>query len=167
MSTAQHPQSNQFMSSGIRRLLMLQSFFISLLTNEFAFAAPSNPTPIQKHIDLTSLPQFLKFKERATEYLQDTQWRRSTSICALGESIDNDQQVWFVWQDGKKIILWDEPDMPLAASRRIINIPRDVVTNKSNVKGSTYKVTQAWVQELTARCTKHGTTFQLSQKPNH
>jgi len=137
------------------------------MTAESAQAASESNSPTEKHFALTSNSIFKAYKDNATEYLKSQNWHRSTSMCALGESIDNEQQVWFVWRDGKKIILWDEPDMPLNASRRILKIPRDVVANQKAINGSTYKVTQAWVRDLTERCSKYGTTFKLPQTPTH
>jgi hypothetical protein len=140
---------------------------IAGMTAESAQAASEHNSPTEKHFALTSSGIFKAYKTHAAKYLKSQNWHRSTSMCALGESIDNEQQVWFVWRDGKKIILWDEPDMPLNASRRILKIPRDVVANQKAINGSTYKVTQAWVRDLTERCSKYGTTFKLPQTPTH
>jgi hypothetical protein len=123
--------------------------------------------PGETNASPTNKSTLYTYRNHATDYLKSQKWHRPTSMCALGDSINDQQQVWFIWQDGKKIILWDEQDMPMAASRRIINIPRDVVPKQSDVKGSTYKVTKNWVKDLTVRCAKHGMTFQLPKEKNH
>jgi hypothetical protein len=157
-------RSQKSSSAYASTLLML---LIAGMTAKSALGASYNNSPTEKHFALTSNSIFNAYKTHAAEYLKSQNWHRSTSMCALGESIDNEQQVWFVWRDGKKLILWDEPDMPLNASRRILKIPRDVVANEKAINGSTYKVTQAWVRDLTGRCSKYGTTFKISQTPTH
>jgi hypothetical protein len=103
----------------------------------------------------------LHTRMRASEYLTSLKWLHPTTMCAVEESTPDDQRIWFVWREGKQIISWDEPDMPLAASSRILRIPKDVVTTPARIKGSTYKVTQAWVNELEARRKNQGITFSV------
>jgi len=163
----QSPPSHRSQTSAaacISKLIMLMAMGMNAGS---AQATSETNTPTEMHFALTSSGIFKAYKTHAAEYLKSQKWHRSTSMCALGESIDNEQQVWFVWRDGKKLILWDEPDLPLNASRRILKIPRDVVANQKAINGSTYKVTQAWVRDLTERCSKYGTTFQLPQTPTH
>jgi hypothetical protein len=107
----------------------------------------------------------LHTRMRAGEYLTTLHWLHPTTMCAVEESTPDDQRIWFVWREGKQIILWDEPDMPLAASRRILRIPKDVVATPARIKGSAYKVTQAWVNELEARCKNQGITFSVKGSP--
>jgi len=104
----------------------------------------------------------LQTRIRASEYLTTLHWPHPTTMCAVEESSPDDHQIWFLWREGKQIILWDEPDLPLAASRRILRIPKDVIATPARIRGSTYKVTQAWVNELEARCKNQGITFSVN-----
>jgi hypothetical protein len=112
-------------------------------------------------VALTLPSNFQDYKGHANEYLTGLLWSNPTTMWGVEESTPDDQRIWFVWREGKQIILWDEPDLPLAASRRILRIPKDVVATPARIKGSTYKVTQAWVNELEARCKNQGITFSV------
>ena len=159
-------ETQSHVTRGFRKSLRFYTAAISLLMAlaahlGLARASTQSHSSTQTPFELANENDFKTYKEKAIEYLQAQNWRRATSMCALGESLSGENHVWFVWRDGRKIILWDEPSMPLATSRRIIKIPQDVVAKKSDVRGSTYKVTKAWVQDLTTRCAKNGTLFQV------
>jgi hypothetical protein len=131
-------------------------------------AQPTNAEPLAHarlakldQVALTLPPNFQDYKGHAIEYLTRLHWPHPTTMCAVEESSPDDHQIWFLWREGKQIILWDEPDLPLAASRRILRIPKDVVATPARIRGSTYKVTQAWVNELEARCKNQGITFSV------
>ena len=122
-------------------------------STQFAHADQADP-PLRQDL-------LVEVVKQAAAYLTTIQWLHATNMCAVVDASADDQVIWLLWRDGKQIILWDEHDMPLAMSRRILKIPADVVGSVGDLKGSTYKVTKAWVNDMEARCKKSGATFRV------
>jgi uncharacterized cysteine cluster protein YcgN (CxxCxxCC family) len=95
--------------------------------------------------------------------------RTLNHFCVVGyRNLDGSTYAWVHWQEGKALILWEPhvPDAPgedLGASRRYLRLNKDVVATTDQVNGSTYKVTQAWVQQITHACEVYRERFEISK----
>jgi len=87
------------------------------------------------------------------------------TFCVLGQKFPNgDQQAYVYWKEGNAIILWEPVSAgiaDLASSRRYWRLDTDVVNDDADVSGSTYIVTQEWVDELITECRNDGEAFQF------
>ena len=73
----------------------------------------------------------------------------------------NEKRAWVHWPEGHKLILWTGGAAPLARSRRIIDLTKDVVASDADVNSSTYLVTQAWADQVIADCATRGVPYQV------
>jgi hypothetical protein len=71
-----------------------------------------------------------------------------------------------LWPKGRRVILWEGEATDLAMARRTIRIPADVVKHESQVNGSTYVVTRAWLDGLTAACNNRGSKVRITREKN-
>ena len=106
---------------------------------------------------------FADYREPLLTYLRGRHVSNGANVCILGErAADGSQSAWVIWPHGQTILLWDGGSSKMSASRRILDLKKDVVASEDEVAGSTYLVTRDWVNQLKARCTKLGTTVQIS-----
>lgn len=90
-------------------------------------------------------------------------------LCAVGyRNPDGSTYAWVYWREGKALILWEphvagSPAKALSASRRYLQLDRDAVANTDQLKGSTYKITQEWVHQITRECELYGERFEISE----
>jgi len=82
-------------------------------------------------------------------------------VVAYENSGGNEKRAWVHWPEGHKLILWSGGSAPLARSRRIIDLTKDVVASDADVNGSTYLVTQAWADQVIADCAARGVPYQI------
>ena len=109
-----------------------------------------------------------------TEFLHSQQVRthRVQHFCIAGyQSANRDEQrAWIYWAEGRKIILWRGASNPqsaktsIARSRVITDLKKDVVPTQADIKGSTYLVTQAWVNRVISDCDARGSKYQIELK---
>jgi hypothetical protein len=108
------------------------------------------------------------------DVLQDLVQRDGRALvnhfCAVGYvDPDGDRHAWLYWKEGNKLILWEPSSMPeyplsLCFSHRYLDLKKDVVKTLADVRGSTYLVTQDWVNKTLADCAKHGDRFVVTKK---
>lgn len=86
-------------------------------------------------------------------------------FCIVGYKDASDgATAWVHWVEGKALILWEpasEDPLPLLASRRYLNLQRDVVASEKDLRGSTYLVTKTWVNMVLADCTSVGDRYTI------
>jgi hypothetical protein len=93
-------------------------------------------------------------------------------FCVVGYKDTGDSvNAWVHWVEGKALILWEPASanpLPLIASRRYLNLERDVVASEEDIKGSTYLVTRTWVNTVLADCTRVGDRYTVRRvsQPN-
>lgn len=90
--------------------------------------------------------------------------RRTNRFCVVGYrdvGVSGSDRAWVHWIDAKALVLWEptadpERPSPLAASRRFVDLTRDVVPFERDVAASTFRVTRQWVQQTLHDCDRHG-----------
>jgi hypothetical protein len=107
--------------------------------------------------NVASDPQFASYKAAVKRYA----WRQRpdypNDFCVLGyKTHDELKNAFVVWRQGRQIIVWFGGDQALSASTRIIRLNKDVVPTESDLHGSTYLVTKAWVNEVKTTCDHSG-----------
>jgi hypothetical protein len=103
---------------------------------------------------------------------QHVRSHRVQHFCVAGyQSASGDvQRAWIHWTEGRKIILWrgasnsQSAKTSIARSRVITDLKKDVVPTEADIKGSTYLVTQAWVDRLIADCQARGAKYEVGSK---
>jgi hypothetical protein len=105
----------------------------------------------------------------------------SNMFCVVGYRSSGYQYASFAevyWKEKNEIILWEGSEDPnqwqpgisstsyntLIYSRQILNLKTDVVPTEQDIPfGSTYIVTEAWVNSILNDCEKSGNTFIINQ----
>jgi hypothetical protein len=86
-------------------------------------------------------------------------------FCVEGyTTTDNLKSAWVIWRQGKQIILWEGQKGGLDASRLKIDLRSDVVPSDSDLHGSTYLVTSAWVEKITSACERSGVKVHVPER---
>jgi hypothetical protein len=115
--------------------------------------------------DITSDVNFQNYRDVLGRFARKHRPKASNDFCVVGYvAADSSRLAWVIWRQGGEIILWEGQESDPDSSRRRINLGRDVVKTDSDVRGSTYLVTRAWVADLTAACNRAGTKLHL-EKP--
>jgi len=115
--------------------------------------------------DITSDVDFKNYKNVLELYARKHRPGASNDFCIIGYvAEDNSKLAWIVWRQGREIILWEGSEMNLDFSRRKIDLRKDVVKTDKDLHGSTYLVTQAWVDELTGACSQVGTKLHVGKR---
>ena len=86
------------------------------------------------------------------------------TFCILGfEDSAGIRLAWVYWKEGRALILWEPatPQTPLSLSQRYLDLRKDVVESEAELKGSTYLVTRAWVNETVSACSKIGDKYTI------
>jgi hypothetical protein len=91
-------------------------------------------------------------------------------FCIVGyESADGAKRAWVHWREGNKILLWEGSTEPKSAksaiklSRSRINLRKDVVKSDNDVAGSTFLVTEAWVNKIETDCRENGVKYSVNR----
>ena len=124
-------------------------------------AADTEPTVFKVSDD----SDFAKFRAPLVEYLRSRHISHALKVCILGEQAsDGSKWAWVIWPGGKTMILWGGGESTMVASRRILDLKRDVVATEADVKGSTYLVTAQWVSKQKTLCSLYGTQVDITAK---
>ena len=84
-------------------------------------------------------------------------------FCVVGyQGPAESRRAWVVWREGRRIILWEGSS--IAHSRRVLRLKKDVVRTEADLKGSTYLVTRAWVDRVTADCARRGVQYDIDSR---
>ena len=106
---------------------------------------------------------FSQYREPLMNYLRSRGIHKSANVCILGEKhTDGTKSAWVIWRAGNTMLLWDGGESSMIASRRILDLTRDVVASDSALHGSTYLVTKGWVEGQANRCQRLGTNARLT-----
>jgi hypothetical protein len=117
-----------------------------------------------KTFDLNGDADFKNYRQVITRFARAHRPNADNSFCALGFLTgDGIKSAWVVWKEGRQIVLWDGGTASLDASRRKINLKSDVVAREDDLHGSTYLVTQTWVDDITRACDRDGTTLRVGR----
>jgi hypothetical protein len=117
-------------------------------------------TPAFKTFDLASDPTFRDYKQVVTEFAVLHRPEARNDFCVFGYiAPDNLKSAWLIWRQGRQIILWE--GQKLDSSRRKINLSSDVAPTEADLHGSTYRVTKAWVKQVTTTCAHSGVNVRV------
>jgi hypothetical protein len=115
--------------------------------------------------DLDREPAFRDYRGLVNAYVIRRRAKLPTEACVIGLiGPDRLKHAWVVWSKGREIILLEGGDTDLRMSRRRLRIPADVVDREAELKGSTYLVTRAWVNDLTRACDERGTKVRVQRQ---
>jgi hypothetical protein len=147
------------MSPACLRLARPMLALLLLLSTRHAFAqsvAAAEPAA-PKIFDIDTDPDFSSYRAAVAAFLKMQHARKLNTVCMLGEEYsDGTRSAWVIWHEGKKMILWDGDGQALWASRRKLDLKRDVVASPYDVKFSTYLIPRAWVEEQKRLCEQFG-----------
>lgn len=123
----------------------------------FARMDGAPPQPATRIFAITSDAGFSNYKQIVERFARNHRPQAVNDFCILGQiADDNSRSAWVIWRQGQEIILWDRNVMDLDSSLRTIRLKSDVVPTENDVRGSTYRVTRAWVETLSSMCEKSG-----------
>ena len=89
-------------------------------------------------------------------------------FCAIGYRGAEGAVAWVHWREAGRLILWlGKGDGSAAAdalvhSNRDLDLNTDVVATESDLAGSTYRVTRAWVATKLEECAQKGDQYAIS-----
>jgi hypothetical protein len=108
--------------------------------------------------DVRTDPRFAPPETILARYVRASgQAAKDNRLCVLGEqAADGERRAWVVWRRAHRIVLWEAGNDDLSQSRRILDQRKDVVASEKDLQGSSYRVTRAWVEQLSARCARDG-----------
>lgn len=89
-------------------------------------------------------------------------------FCVVGYAYpDEIVDVWVHWIDQQRLLLWrgnsDEElrEQGLVMAQRDLELGKDTVETKDDIKGSTFLVTRAWWQAVAQDCAAHGKLYTI------
>ncbi|MGO4715377.1 hypothetical protein [Bradyrhizobium sp. 2TAF24] len=122
------------------------------------FTGSVSAQPAPRDFDVRTDPAFAAMATPVARYVRTSgRAQRHNRICILGEqAADGSRSAWVIWRRAHRIVLWEPGTNDLASSRRILDLRKDVVASDRDLRGSTYRVTRPWVEQLVARCAHSG-----------
>ena len=131
-----------------------------------AATATDQPTAA-KTFDISSDTDFRNYETVIRRFIRRHHPEKAHDFCVVGYVAgDGSKLAWVLWRQGRQIILWEGGDAGLEMSRRKLDLRTDVVKSESEINGSTYLVTKAWVDDLSASCDRSGTKLHLGKRQN-
>ena len=82
-----------------------------------------------------------------------------------------EKYAWVHWREGRILALWEGGADPRSAetapvaSRRQLDLNLDVAATEAEIAGSTYRVSQAWLDQTLADCQAHGWQYAVLAPP--
>lgn len=117
--------------------------------------------------DVASDADFRSYEQVVTRFAHQRRPGGENDFCEVGlTASDGSKSVWVIWDQGRQMLLW-EGQPALSMSRRIIRLKSDVVPKEEDLHGSTYRVTKAWVEEITATCDRSGVKIRVPKRRGH
>jgi len=144
-------------------LLANTLLFVKAVMPPVVHAQTTAPEGDGKPFDLSSDPDFRNYQRVVRKFAHKHRPDAENDFCISGfYTRDNLKSAWVIWRQGRQIILWEgQPD--LDHSRRSLHLATDVVATEEDLHGSTYRVTHAWVEKITAVCEQSGVKVHVSK----
>lgn len=114
--------------------------------------------------DIRSTAGFSDYESVVGTYIRNVSTHPTNHICLIGENVRAEKLVWVIWQEGGRLILWEEGQSNLRNSRRQIDLAKDVVPSEGDVHGSTYLIAESWLAALRAACVTNGIELIIAGK---
>jgi len=116
---------------------------------------------------ISTSPYFARPREVLKRLVVQKGHQKKNHFCVVGYGLpDGGRNAWVYWKEGHAIILWEgltEGTFDLAHSKRYFRIPRDVVANESQIRGSNSLVTRRWTEQLMKECEREGESFLIDR----
>jgi hypothetical protein len=140
----------------VSRCILLVSIVPIATAHPLLLAQTAAPEGDGRAFDLASDPAFRDYKHVLTEFAHKHRPKAENDFCISAfYTRDDRKSAWVIWRQGRQMILWEgQPD--LDDSRRDLHLASDVVPTEDDLHGSTYRVTKAWVERMTAACEQSG-----------
>jgi hypothetical protein len=117
-----------------------------------------------KPFDVASQKDFLRYEVALREYVTQTKSVKETDFCIVGFAREGIwRKAWVLWPQGDRIFEWGGGESKIASLQEI-NLKTDVVSSESEIKGSTYLVTQEWVSRLRDACNCFGRKVHITRQ---
>ncbi len=114
-------------------------------------------------VSIRTLPYFDHAREQLQILVDTNGHRKANRLCVIGQRDGTSSQAYVYWPSENKLILWT-PDVTdpatLVHSRRYLDLKRDVVTG-DDVHGSTYLLSQHFVNQTLSACAEKGDYFTI------
>lgn len=98
--------------------------------------------------------------------------QRANHFCVVGYRWPGgDATVWVHWDEERRLLLWRDSSDPelrakgLVLAQRDLRLGEDTVASADEIRGSTYRVTQAWWYAVVRDCQAHGERFTVAPLP--
>ena len=144
----------------LKLTILLVLAALALLTTGISVANSESEAAV---FDVKRDKHFSHYREPLMSYLRSRGTHKSTNVCILGEQhTDGTKSAWVIWRAGNTMLLWDGGESSMIASRRVLDLTRDVVASDGALHGSTYLVTKGWVEGQANRCQRLGTNVRLT-----
>lgn len=121
-------------------------------------AITARAQPAAATFDIRTDPRFAPLEPPLARYVRTSAAAAGHNrLCVLGEqAADGSRSAWVIWPRAHRIVLWEAGNDDLAISRRVLDLRKDVVASDRDLRGSTYRVTRRWVDQLMGRCARDG-----------
>ena len=140
----------------VGRCILLVSIVTMATTHPLLRAQTVAPEGDGRAFDFASDPAFRDYKHVLTEFAHKHRPKAGNDFCISGfYTRDNLKSAWVIWRQGRQMILW-EGQQNLDDSRRDLHLASDVVPTEDDLRGSTYRVTKAWVKRIRVVCEQSG-----------
>jgi hypothetical protein len=123
--------------------------------------AATSPT-LHEPFSIRADPDFGSYRQVLKPLAKKYRPGRENDFCIVGYRLPEETRIaWVIWKQRNELILWEAGETDLDISRRKLDLKKDVVGSASEIGGSTYLVTKAWVDGLLQDCASHGTRLHL------
>ena len=142
----------------------LITFVVVAIVLSFAPLVTATGTPAAA-FNVGEEKDFAEYRMPLITFLRSRHVTHATHVCILGgQASDGSKWAWAIWKGGKTMILWGGGESSMTSSRRILDLRRDVVASETDLRGSTYLVTQEWVTTQQTQCKQYGTQVYITAK---
>jgi hypothetical protein len=124
----------------------------------------AEPVPLHETFDIRSDPDFGNYQKILKPLAEKYRPGRPNDFCIVGYQVSAESKIaWIIWKQRSELILWEAGESDVDMSRRRLNLKKDVVGSESELRGSTYLVTKAWVNSVVNDCASHGIRLHLKK----
>jgi hypothetical protein len=118
-------------------------------------------------------PDYAHARDSLAELVAERGKQPVNHFCIIGyKPPDGEPNVWVHWVEENRLILWEpytadagaDRKKDMLRSRRNLDLANDVVASGSDLQGSTYRVTRAWVDKTLADCETAGTKYTIRKQ---
>lgn len=118
-----------------------------------------------KPFDVASHKDFQGYEAALREYVAHATSGKEADFCIVGFAREQIwRKAWVLWPQGDRILEWGGGESEIVSNPEI-NLKTDVVASENEIQGSTYLVTQEWVNRLRDACNCFGRKVHIASQP--